>query len=285
MTVTADESTYTDQADTMEGIDRGRSIRNTIRLGVFSLALVLAGVMTVLFLPELLATLVTGWTSEGAAELGVHRLHVMGIAAVAATFLIGLFAQAYRPRNRVAVMWGAFATIAIATAGTVYYGVGRPEEVIPFLVITGLALVAHPAGRGLFTRAESVSLPMLGLLAVAAIPILAFVATQMSLTTNPLDAHAVDGHYVMMIALVMAPLAYGLVAALGLVGWRLAAWIAALPIAYYGMLSMAFTTQAGSSGIMWGALAILWAIAFVAVAEYTRTGRSGRFRRTVGGSN
>lgn len=274
MTITADESTYTDQPDSIEGIDRGRSIRNTIRLGVFSLALVLAGVMTVLFLPELLATLVTGWTGAGAAELGVHRLHVMGIAAVVATFLLGLFAQAYRPRKRVAAMWGALATIFIASIGTVYYGVGRPEEVIPFLVITGLALVSHPAGRTLFSRSKPANPVLFGLLIVAAIPIVAFVGTQMSLTTNPLDAHAIDGHYVMMIALVMAPLVYGLVAALGVVGWRLAAWLSALPMAYYGMLSMAFTTQSGSSGVMWGVLAILWAIAFVAVAEYSRTGRS-----------
>lgn len=104
-----------------------RSVLATIRRVGFYLSLALAAAMTVLFLPELLAQLATGWTADVGAELGIHRLHVMGIAAVVATFLLGLFAQAIRPRRRVASMWGAFATILVVSAGTVAYGVGRPE--------------------------------------------------------------------------------------------------------------------------------------------------------------
>ncbi|RQG92450.1 hypothetical protein EA473_16605 [Natrarchaeobius chitinivorans] len=237
--------------------------------------------LTVAFLPDLLATLATGWTAAGAAELGIHRLHVMGIAAVVGVFLLGLFAQAYRPTQRVASMWGAFAVILVATAGTVWYGVGRPEEVIPFFLLTGIALLTHPAGRRLLRRGDSFSPALLGLVAVAAVPLLAFVGTQLSLTTSAVDPHAVDGHYVMMVALAIAPLAYGVVAALGFAGWRLASWLAALPMVYYGLLSIAFPLQVGSTGAVWGGLAILWAIAFVAVAEYSRRGPSRLFRRDI----
>lgn len=278
MSMNIDERTYTDQAGPDAARER-RSTRQRLRLGAFYIPLVLAGVMTIMFLPELLATLVTGFTAAGAVDLGIHRLHVMGIAAVVAVFLLGLFVQAYKPRRRVAAMWGAFLTIVIASAGTIYFGVGRPEEVIPFLVLTGAALIAHPAGRGLIRRVGGTSPAMIGLLALAAIPVLAFVVTQLSLTTHPTDPHAVDGHYVMMIALVMAPLAYGAVSALGLAGWRLAAWLAAAPMAYYGVLSMVFLDQVGSTGVFWGAAAIIWAVAFVAVAEYSRRTDSRWFGR------
>lgn len=262
--------------------DGSRSALATARGGAFYLPLVLAGVMTVLFLPDLLATLVTGWTAEGGAELGIHRLHVMGIATVVAVFLLGLFAQAHRPRTRVASMWGSFVVILIVSAGTVWFGVGRPEEVLPFLLVTSVALVAHPAGRGLLRRGRSHSPALLALVAIAAVPLLAFVATQLSLSSSTVDPHALDGHYVMMTGLAIAPLAYGVVAALGFDGWRLASWLAALPMAYYGLLSISFPTQSGSTGLLWGSLAILWAIAFVVTAEYSRLEASAIFRRETG---
>lgn len=259
----------------------GRSTLETARLGVFYLAIVAAAGMTVLFLSELFSLLVLGWTPGVGAELGIHRLHVMGIAAVVLTFVLGLFVQAYRPERRVAAMWGAAVVILVATAGTLAFGVGRPEEVVPFFLVTGLMLLAHPAGRGLLRRGESYSPALLALVTVAAVPLLAFAVNQLSLTTNPGDPHAVDGHYVMMTALAVAPLAYGAFAAVGFVGWRLAAWLAALPMVYYGALSISFPVQAGSTGTMWGVAAILWAVAFVLVAEYSRVATSTTFRREV----
>lgn len=262
-------------------ISRGRSVLVMARLGVFYLSLVLAAVMTVLFLPSLLALLVLGWTPAGGAELGIHRLHVMGIAAVVAAFLLGLFVQAYRPRERIASMWGAFLTIVVVSAGTVGFSVGRPEEVLPFLLVTGLALLAHPAGRGLLRRGGSYSPALLALVGLATVPVLAFVATQLSFTSSTVDPHAVEGHYVMMVGFAIAPLAYGLFAALGFEGWRLAAWLAALPMAYYGLMSIAFPLQAGSTGAVWGAAAVLWAVAFVVTAEYSRSGTSTTLRREI----
>ena len=260
---------------------RRRVAMRRARLVIFYLSLGLAGVLSIMFLPDLLATLVTGWTASGAAELGMHRLHVMGIATVVSVFLLGLFAQAYRPRQRVAAMWGAFAVILSVSLGTVWYGVGRPEEVLPFLTLTSIALLAHPAGRDMLRRSAQYSPALLALLAVAAIPILAFVAGQLSLTTSSVDPHALDGHYVMMVGLMVAPLAYGIFAALRFSGWRLAAWLAGLPMMYYGMMSIAFPLQSGSTGVFWGVLAILWAIAFVTVAESSRAVDSELLRQRV----
>lgn len=281
-TESTESTAVTDEGEST--IDEG-SLRTTARRGAFALALVLAGLMTVLFLLELFSLLVFGWTADTAAELGIHRLHVMSIATVVAVFVVGLLVQAYRPRERVASLWGAFLVILVASAGTVAYGVGRPEEVLPFLVLTGIALVAHPAGRAVLRRGASFSPTLLALVVVAAVPLLAFAANQYALSGNAADPHAADGHYVMMAALAVAPLAYGFVAALGFAGWRLAAWLAALPMAYYGLMAVSFLDQTGSVGTMWGAAAIVWAVAFVAVAEYSRVSTATAFRREVARPN
>ena len=253
-----------------------------VRLGAFYLLIVAALAMTVVFLRELLPLLVLGWTPAMGTELGIHRLHVMGIAATIVVILLGVFAQAYRPTARVAAMWGAFLTMAVATVGTLAYGVGRPEEVIPFFVIIGLMTLLHPAGRGLLERGTSYSPALLALVAVAAVPLLAFLANQFALTPNASDPHAVEGHYVMMAALAVAPLAYGTFAALGFAGWRLAAWLAALGPLYHGLMSVAFPVQVSSVGTMWGVAAVAWAVTFVLVAEYSRTATVGAtFRRDI----
>jgi hypothetical protein len=280
--INSEDPMKTDEKLERDDERKSRSTLQTARRGLFYLSLLVAGVMSVVFLPDLLRNLVTGWTADGAAELGIHRLHVMGIATVVSVFLLGLFAQAYQPKRRVASMWGAFLVILTVTAGTVWYGVGRPEEVIPFFVLTGIALVAHPAGRKLLRRGDSYSPVLLALVAVAAVPLLAFAVTQLSLSVNAADSHAQMGHYVMLAGLAVAPLAYGIFAALGFEGWRLASWLAALPLAYYGFMSVSFTTQSGSTGIMWGSLAILWAVAFVVAAEYSRVGTSMLLRRRIG---
>jgi hypothetical protein len=253
-----------------------------IRLGVFYLLILVALAMTVAFLRELLPLIVLGWTPAVGAELGIHRLHVMGIAGVVAVILLGVFAQTYRPTARVAAMWGALVTMTVATVGTLAYGVGRPEEVVPFFVVIGLMTLIHPAGRDLLRRGSSYSPALLALVAVAALPLLAFLVNQFALTPNASDPHAVEGHYVMMAALAVTPLAYGTVAALGFAGWRLAAWFAALGPLYHGLMSVAFPAQSSSVGMMWGVAAIAWAVAFVLVAEYSRTATVGAtFRRDV----
>ncbi|QSG01828.1 hypothetical protein [Natranaeroarchaeum sulfidigenes] len=280
MGTTSSDGTLIESAHDNVGARKRRSGLMTVRSGIFYLSLVLAGVLSVLFLPELLSTLATGWTATGAAELGIHRLHIMGIATVVTIFLLGLFAQAYRPKARVASMWGAFIVITSVTAGTVWYGVGRPEEVIPFFVLTGIALVAHPAGRRLFRRGDSYSPALLGLVALAAVPLLAFISTELGASTGTLDSHGIMGHHVMMVGLAVAPLAYGVFAALGFEGWRLASWLAAVPMGYYGLMSISFPAQSSSAGVLWGSAAIVWALAFVIVAEYSRRSGSDVLRRS-----
>lgn len=72
MGTTNNEMTSSELEREREGVPKRRSVLATARRGLFYLPLLLAGVLLVLSLPELLGTLVTGWTAEGGAELGIH---------------------------------------------------------------------------------------------------------------------------------------------------------------------------------------------------------------------
>jgi hypothetical protein len=152
------------------------------------------------------------------------------------------------------------------------------------LHVTAIAGAVATVLLGLFVQAyrPTARIPaLLALVDVATVPLLAFVANRFALTPNATDPHAVDGHYVTMAAVAVAPLACGLSAALGVAGWRLAAWIPAVGPLYHGLLSVAFPAQAGV-GPTWGVAAIVRALAFVLVAAHSRTvGASATFRREV----
>lgn len=249
------------------------------RLAGFSLLVLAVTGFAAVVLGELFSLLVLGWTADVGAELGIHRLHVMVIATVILTTLAGVFAQVYRPTRQVASMLGAFSSVVLA-ALIQLVAEGTVESILPFLVMVGLATRLHPAGRQLLQREHSYRPALLTLVVVAAIPMLAFTIAQVGLQINTSDAHAAAGHYTGMAQVGLLPLTYAFFAGVGMRGWRVAAWIAALPVAYYGLLSISFTTQAGSTGVLWGTGAILWAVAFVAVTEYSRIGTSPTSRRS-----
>lgn len=250
-----------------------------IRLVGFSLVVLAVLGFAAFVLRELFSLLVLGWTADVGAELGIHRLHVMVIATVILTTLLGVAVQIYRPKRQVAAILGAFLSVA-AAALIQFIGEGSAGSVVPFLVMIGLATVLHPAGRGLLRRGESYSPAMLALVVAAAIPMLAFAAAQVGLQLNTNDAHAAAGHYTGMAQFGLIPLIYGFLGAMGMRGWRVAAWIAALPVSYYGILAISFPAQAGAAGPMWGGAAVLWAGGFLAVSEYSRFEVSPVLRRS-----
>lgn len=255
-----------------------------VRLAAFGLIVLAVIGFAAVVLGELFSLLALGWTADVGAELGIHRLHVMVIATVVLTTLLGVFVQVYRPTRQAAAMLGALVSVALA-ALVQFASEGSVGSVVPFLVLIGLATLLHPAGRELLHRGQSYSPAMLALVVVAAVPMLAFAIAQVGLQVEATDAHAAAGHYTGMAQLGLIPLVYGLLAAIGMRGWRVAAWIAALPIAYYGLLSVSFTAQAGSTGVVWGAAAVLWAVGFVVVTEYSRVGGSPALRRSVAGGD
>lgn len=269
-------------ADVLPGVSEFQDLTTfgKARLVLFSLVVLAVIAFAAVVLGELFSLLVLGWTADVGAKLGIHRLHVMGIATVILTTLLGVVVQVYRPSKQVAAMLGAFLSV-VAAVLLQFIGEGSVGSVLPFLVMIGLATVLHPAGRQLLERGESYSPAMLALVVAAAIPMLAFTIAQVGLQVDVTDAHAAAGHYTGMAQLGVIPLVYAFLAAIGMHGWRVAAWIGALPVAYYGLLAISFPAQTGSVGPMWGGAGILWAGAFLVTSEYSRLEASPVLRRSA----
>ncbi|MFC6973856.1 hypothetical protein ACFQL1_02920 [Halomicroarcula sp. GCM10025709] len=139
-------------------------------------------------------------------------------------------------------------------------------------VLAVVALALHPAGRSLlrFDRVEAVDRRLAGLFVVGAVPLLAFATLE---TTKPLgiaDEHALFVHYGAMAITAALVVLMGALAVLRRRDWRFAAWSSGLLAATLGVVSVGFPTIESSLGVLGGALAIAWALAFVAGVEYAR---------------
>jgi MFS family permease len=243
---------------------------------VYAFYAVVASVLVVgaVFVGDLLLLVVLGWTPAVGAELGSHRFHLMAIAALVSTFLLGIAVQLYKSRRRAAVMVASAGLVsilgvfAVATAPQAIV-----QEVLPLLVLGVLAAILHPAGRKLLQLGDEFSPLLLGLTVAAAVPLLAYAADQFALQASG-DVHALNGHYAQMIAIALGTILLGAIASARIAGWRIVAWLTGLLATYFGVLSVAFPAQASSVGPTWGAVTVAWAVVFVAAAEYSRVERS-----------
>lgn len=236
----------------------------------YLLALVTLG-MAAAFVTELLSYSILGW-GAGGEELGIHRLHLMVIASTVWMIILGVAAQLYRPLKRVALMQIAFAVTTLVLAGTII-GNGPVEEVVPFFVLTGLMTLFHPAGRDVLSVGDEYSPALLGLVAVASVPVLAFAVNQFGLQSTG-DSHAMMGHYMEMAVMSIVLLLTGLVAAAGAPGHRIVAWFSAGLAVYFGALSLTFPAQASSIDAVWAVALVAWGLAFVATSELRVSGRT-----------
>ncbi|WP_411968051.1 hypothetical protein [Haloferax sp. YSSS75] len=241
------------------------------RLYAFYLLTLVTLGMAAAFVSDLLAFSFTGW-GAGGEILAEHRLHVMVIAANVWVIILSVASQLYRPRKRVALMQVALAVVTFVLVGVIVGG-GPVEEVLPFFVLIGLMSIFHPAGREMLSVGDDYSPALLGLVAVAAIPVLAFAVNQFTLQSSG-DVHAIAGHYMEMTMMSINLLVLGLVASTGSVGNRFVAWLTAGLAIYFGAVSLVFPTQISSVGPMWASALILWGLVFVAVSELRATGRS-----------
>jgi hypothetical protein len=208
-----------------------------------------------------------------------HRVHDITFALLVGTSVVGMLAQLRAPARNVAGQLMAlvpFAALLLSVALT-NTAVLSP----PWLLVgasTVLALMFHPAGDPVRSFARRRLDPvMLGLVAVAAVPLLALAATNVGLQRAGPNEHAVLGHYGYMAAFSFTVIGAGLLASARPPGWRLVAWVAgALPV-LLGLASLLFADVDSSLSAEWAVAAISWGVAFVALAE-----RAGRRVTPVG---
>lgn len=249
-------------------VEAEQSTRSKLRRAAFSLValatLVLAGVM----LGGELLLAFTGWTTD----LGVHQVHDMVIFPMLwLTVLVPAAILLYRPARRVTTVLAPIVFLAPVAAFAV--AADSPITMLPLIFCgLGVVLVAlHPAGRSLFRldRVERPNRLLVGLAVVAAIPLLVFAGDQVLRQATLADDHVLFAHYGAMAAASVYVVVMAALAAVRERDWRFAAWSAGAVAALLGLTSLAFTVES-SVGPLWGALAVAWAVAFVAVTEYSR---------------
>lgn len=253
------------------------------------------------------AVLLQGWRNQiflvsswfGAAlvlppeflEIG-HRLHEVAFAIVTWPLLVGLLAQFRSPRRHVTGMWLALVMVASLLLAFAVSDFWAPAMVLVFLgVPTVVATLLHPAGLDLVSElsVDRVNRITLALLVVAAVPLMAFAATQVGLQTGAIqqahdhasghaeevhEQHVEFGHFAFTAAVIFAIIGAGLLGTLQLPGWWTAAWLAGAMSVVYGLASIGAPEAASNPGLLWSIAMIGWGVVFVAAAELTQDAES-----------
>lgn len=245
-----------------------RSLRNARRPLFYTLTAAFLGLL-LLALSEPMRFVALAWTAE--YGFPTHRVHHVMIGALLTLLAASVAVQLYRPAKRVGAYLLAAITVGTLTVvAAVTGGLAAVSELLVFVVPLVIIGLLHPGLRSFRPGRETVDVRMLALAGGAAVALLAFAAIQLNLQLTAADEHAAFEHYQMMAGGTLTIAAGALLAAFRPVGWRfLAAGVAALA-AVVGIASVAFPAaeQGITFGIAGGVLAVLWAVAFLAVAEY-----------------
>ena len=243
--------------------------------------------------------LVLGWFVEVGPNEVSHKVHEISFGALFLLPLVGLIAQLRRPETKVAPIYQVllpFTTTIVVLA--VVAGQGDPSIVV-FVVLPLLIVLFHPARSQVLRPALAPSPLLLGLAALATVPLLIFAVGQMSFSSEasriaprvfdslPEDATGAEvdralrraasgealeaaehyGHWSVMGAFALSIIGGSFIAASKAQGWRITAWTTAAVTVIYGLASLVNPADASALGGLWAVLAILWGIAFVFVSR------------------
>ncbi|MGH8945632.1 MAG: hypothetical protein ACRDVL_05745, partial [Acidimicrobiia bacterium] len=184
-----------------------------------------------------------------------HRVHDLTFGFLFLPALTGVIAQFLRPSKNVAGMLMALIpTIALLLTVLLTLVLANNTRVLqpPWITVGAAALIAvslHPAGRDFFSsfRVSPANRVMLGMVVVAAVPLLVYASTNIGLQGSVTDDHAAAGHYGFMAAFSFTVIGVGLLASLRPDGWRLTAWVAGLLPTLLGITSLVYPVSSSLS--------------------------------------
>lgn len=205
-----------------------------------------------------------------------HRIHDLTFALLVGTSVVGMAAQVRAPDRNIAgqlMSLVPFAALLLAAALSNAAVLSPPWLLVG--AATVLALMFHPIGDPFRAFARSrIDPTMLGLVAVASVPLLAFAGTNVGLQRAGPSDHALLGHFGYMAALSFSVIGTGLLASARPAGWRLVASVAGgSPIAL-GLASLAFPDVSSALATEWAVAATVWGLTFIATAEIRQRDRS-----------
>jgi hypothetical protein len=139
---------------------------------------------------------------------------------------------------------------------------------LPFVLFTGVLWTLRPSAQPTANDGQP-SWALLGLVAIAVVPLLAYALGEAELQRTLTDNdHSRFFHFVETSFYAAGILAIGLLAAFRPFTYRMAAWSAAIGLIVLGCASLIFSSYASAVPRPWPWLAIAGGIAFVAVAEW-----------------
>lgn len=265
---------------------------------VFSLVVVVFLGLVTFLMRQLLVYPVAGWFENalglfGDHKIAPHRLHDFAFSLIFWTGIVGMLAQLRSPGKNAGglimalVPWSA---LLVAFALTDFW------QPLPFVAVFGgvtlLAALLHPSGLALLDSFELARLNkvLLALVIVAAVPLLAYAATNVGLQTGAIEPahgghdhasgaasheeihqeHIDAGHFTLIVAISLIIIGLGLIAAVQPDGWWVAAWMAGLIALVIGLVSIVYPDAASSADLLWGVGAVLWGLVFITAGEYTQ---------------
>ncbi len=214
-----------------------------------------------------MAAFVATFTATGAEV--IHQIHYLHWGAFMVVLTaVPLAVSAVRPTvaaaQQVAIVIASF--VVAAAAARMFDPI-----LVVFPLLIALLLLLHPDRERLSGRGAGFS-PSLGVLAAAvSVPALwyAWSEIQVHLAAPLSDPHRgpPEAHYVSGAALLLAIAGVAWLASVRTTGWRLPAWCTGLAMAMTGAASMWLPGWVSSFDRVWGTAALVWGIAFIAVAE------------------
>jgi len=227
---------------------------------------------------NILAYAFTGWFQ--AAELGIHQLHEIAGSAFFWSFIVAMIYTVIRPSRSISALRQALAVLAafvLILLASLSGNLMGPLVMMSLLFVLAVATAAlHPVRHEVLRLSGRVQRWLLGLTAVAAVPLLPYALNQLQtqIGASPGDPHAEVGHWTIMSGYALAIVICGVLASLRSAGWRIPAWGAGGLAVLFGLASILMPAQASSVGATWGIGAVIWGALFVAAAEWTAARQS-----------
>lgn len=200
-----------------------------------------------------------------------HVIHNFALSTFIWVLGLAMVVQLYRPAKRRTAMQVALILSIIDLGVSLATGAFVPMTLLIFGPLFAAAAL-HPVRGELIgidgIARENLNPVLLGLFALAVVPVVLYVAGQLNFQFVLEDEHAAMDHYTMMTMYGLSFLALAGLAALGTHGRRAAAYGAGFMAAMLGVSSLAFPAMSALD-LTWSVLAILWAVAVVVAVEWS----------------
>ena len=199
-----------------------------------------------------------------------HELHHLVLGMVFPVLLLGVIAQAYRPRRRVGPLYTA---VCIWAALTVVFAIGggfSPVQLVLLALLVGMVFT-HPAGADQLPSLAALDRPVAVVAGLTALGALTFSAVELNAHFVANDSHVGFDHYLFMATAGVSTAGLAVVASFRPVGWRFPTYTVAFFLTVFGLGSVLYPgSEQGSSLGVFGLLVAVWALLFLAVAERDR---------------